>query len=77
MSGFTPGPWEIDGAQVCIHGGCALADVHGADERAEANVRLIARAPDMYELIRDALDGDDFRERAEILIAHIDGKKTP
>ncbi len=84
---FTPGPWELDGAQICIPGGCALADVHGADERASANARLMVAAPEMYELLREVKawrdspgnEGfpHDARTALEALLARIDGKEAP
>lgn len=56
MSKPTPGPWEVDGRQVCIVRGCALATIHGDDSRATANARLIAAAPTMLELLRRTAD---------------------
>lgn len=56
---FTPGPWEKDkydclrspeGKQVGVWG-AGIAWVQ-RDEESEANARLIAAAPDMYEALK-------------------------
>ena len=62
MSKHTPGPWEISGCTI-IPGtlyvyskkGEYLAKVlHENDKKCQANARLIAAAPRMYELLDEA-----------------------
>lgn len=53
----TPGPWVAQGTAVMkLHDllGAATADENA--EQAEANVRLIAAAPDLLAALRDALE---------------------
>lgn len=72
---FTPGPWNVRGHPNCPHAGKAVAvasdkwnvaDVYGdADELAdqmEPNARLIAAAPEMYDLLRWLWDLHDSGE---------------
>jgi len=78
---FTPGPWRaskdgFDVENVVGAGVCALY----ADETCEANARLIAAAPEMYEavatLVRMVTDGDwttvELNE-ARALLARVEG----
>ena len=63
-AGFTPGPWKV-GNYNCIMGtifSVAVAiDLPGQDEKEkQANARLIAQAPAMYDMLREVskvLDG--------------------
>jgi hypothetical protein len=88
VSTFHPGPWEVDGRQVRIHRGCAIAEVHGTSVVAAANRRLIAAAPEMYELLRvlnnmkiicecDAWASPCAAHELSPLLARIDGKEPP
>jgi len=67
---FTPGPWKCEGRTVyaLIHRGWCkgvkqfqnrftayVQDAHTNTEELEANARLIAAAPDMYEALKEAL----------------------
>jgi hypothetical protein len=59
MSEFTKGTWEYDRVSGCVHhNGRLIAEVAGGGganychSRGEANARLIAAAPDMYELLK-------------------------
>lgn len=81
--GFTPGPWEAEGAKVCRKGR-ALANVSGGARVAKANARLMAAAPELYELIvavRDSCSTRDEQgawiDRAEALLARIDCYEMP
>ena len=58
MSGHTPGPWRIGGTALqpnvstkgwftCGFGACDF----GAEKELEANVRLVAAAPDMFKAL--------------------------
>jgi hypothetical protein len=55
---FTPGPWTVLNryAAVCARTGEFVANIRhqtvGFDYQAEANARLIAAAPSMYEALR-------------------------
>ena len=54
---FTPGPWQlscIDGVEdsLMVGGGDDGSDIV-ADIRDEANARLIAAAPEMYEVLKE------------------------
>jgi hypothetical protein len=89
---FTPGPWKVDSvlAQVVIPGKdipiCKLLwpTMHRTDGETKANARLIAKAPDMYELldeIREKLyecaEGNIVRDwlgKADMLLAEIRGE---
>ena len=67
MSGHTPGPWrargavvfgpDIDGDPYLVAGSNAFAGAHYSPKRdeAEANARLIAAAPEMYEALKRSL----------------------
>lgn len=54
MSATTPGPWWADGIEVLNDpiGSVKVAKVSGANHgEAKANARLIARAPEMRDLL--------------------------
>ena len=55
---FTPGPWEMCGNKVCDVNGFTLAKcgwLTQSDDEALANARLIAKAPEMYDLLLELL----------------------
>ena len=73
MSEFTKGPWTV-GSRVAygwdvyqnddvltwvgvVHDGSLLED-NATDNEAEANARLIAAAPDMYEALRELVNSE-------------------
>lgn len=94
MSKHTPGPWRheytnhVDGPDGderfwegwLIHGpqGEPIAETFGLKGK-EANARLIAKAPELYEALRDLLPPPDekpvyaWHDRARTLLARIDG----
>jgi hypothetical protein len=47
---FTPGPWRIAGKGTIRAGDGWIGDTHWRNR--EANARLIAAAPDLYEAVR-------------------------
>jgi len=62
MSKFTPGPWHTEpepatcdrvtsGEQTV----CWCDSVHFSDQENDANARLIAKAPEMYEALRECV----------------------
>ena len=58
MEKYTPGPWRIDGRTISgpLHVVCDIwAEPSIGIERIDANVRLIAAAPDMLAALRDAV----------------------
>ena len=75
MTKHTPGPWEARGKNVCVVGSRGLNGLSGCichcqgagegkseiNDKAKANARLIASAPQMLEALT---------------LAHISGKKT-
>ena len=92
MSNFTPGPWEAKqkyiGISVFDSNGDGVANVcqsYGdTPYKVWANARLIAAAPEMYELLREFLQGlgdfiteipDEAIERAEALLRRINGEE--
>lgn len=75
MSGHTPGPWSTDEAEhdcpnqsIRIRGGGRTiaevwiddAPVEDYNREQRANARLIAAAPDLYELATYAVDNPNF-----------------
>lgn len=91
MSNFTPGPWEVSLADtVVVRTGertkCLIAQVAGIKihrEETEANTRLIALAPEMYELLRgELIDGDagvlSFAREAKLrkIVERVEGGAT-
>ena len=88
MPKFTPGEWEAekiyDASWVVFAKDLPVAECNNN----EANARLIAAAPDMYDELYEALqlcegkssyDGDEFAIQAKSireLLAYIDGKET-
>lgn len=62
--GFTPGPWSLDREAVTVTAANTgiICDIYGpACEWRDANARLIAAAPDLYEALRN------MRHWAEVL----------
>ncbi len=68
MSAHTPGPWTLaegrSGYQfwpLIQHGGKDIAVCSRQVDETDANARLIAAAPDLYEALRAMIDcaGDD------------------
>ena len=89
MSEFTKGKWEYDDAHGCIHhDGRLIAEVAGgggANYRhaaGQANARLIAAAPEMYELLRKCAEDLEFvgllslSNECSNLLARIDGQEA-
>ena len=92
MSEFTKGKWIIDRDGSAIFSDsedCYVAELSPAnsDEQVAANARLIAAAPEMYELLSDCAAflkdcGDcspiayQLRLRIEELLDRIDGKEA-
>ena len=84
MSNFTRGKWEAHPNRVIVNGHVLALVNFGRD----ANVRLIAAAPEMYDELYEALqlcaghssyEGDDFDEQAKSireLLARIDGEQV-
>ena len=83
---FTPGPWQlscIDGVKdsLMVGGGDDGSDIV-ADIRDEANARLIAAAPEMYEVLSGLLDTlemskgygfDEEHEKVREVLAKVEG----
>jgi hypothetical protein len=73
MSKHTPGPWTVE--PWAEDGGFGIKSPHGLwfanvypvpSHPAEANARLIAAAPEMYDFIRKvSIDCENDRERCE------------
>ena len=94
MSNFTQVKWTYDPTNGIVHDdGKLIAEVAGAGgsnyrhARGEGNARLIAAAPEMYELLRVFADEPSEAEgriyelclawhEARKLLARIDGKET-
>lgn len=70
---FTPGPWRVEDGTTLVWGACNSADHYGMgypvtsamkygsefrEDEAEANARLIAAAPELYEAAQLAVDYD-------------------
>ena len=77
MPDFTPGPWAIgcEGLDIfSMTGDCSIAtlDEANSDEEKQANTRLIAAAPDMYDLLVN-LYGMIHIPAVKALLARIDG----
>ncbi|RWO22852.1 hypothetical protein [Mesorhizobium sp.] len=81
----TPGPWRIDGA--AIWGAtrpvaqCVFLDTRYPLESDEANVHLVAVAPDMLAILKEAADfvqpfnrASDLLDRIEAVIAKAEGR---
>jgi hypothetical protein len=83
MSKFSPGPWRYteDGGQGYVRDATDetvfTCDDLGAYARRKSDARLIAAAPEMYELLaslaRTTLNPDTWVERVRTLLARIDG----
>lgn len=54
MSGFTKGPWRIAGKGTIRAGDGWIGRIHWRNR--DANARLIAAAPDMYEALKAAVE---------------------
>ena len=55
---FTPGPWMANGMKVCDSEYFTIAKcgwLCQSDEESEANVALIATAPELYEALQEAV----------------------
>ena len=91
MSEFTKGKWSIDRDGSAIFSDsedCYVAELSPAnsDEQVVANARLIAAAPEMYELLKICAKTEepasyipaflDLKDKARELLARIDGKET-
>jgi hypothetical protein len=86
MAGHTPGPWVAATSGplfVAQAGGAnpiagAFSDVRGGHGTAEANARLIAAAPEMYEALKAFLDDTtperDCYRKALAAVAKAEGK---
>ncbi len=84
MPAFTPGPWKHE----LIHGAIDIfpasntdsdiATVYDLSEEGEANARLIAKAPAMYELLKDILYDESSSQHMETILrvtAYIEGRE--
>jgi len=59
MLKFTPGPWINEETAVAgPDGTLTVALLNTGNKDFKANARLIAAAPDLYELLQEVLDGD-------------------
>lgn len=73
----TPGPWQVwrerkTGERIILGGdACALCDVHPGPNR-DADARLIAKAPEMYDLLRQRRI-PQVQAQIRALLAEIDG----
>lgn len=72
----TPGPWAARGKYVFAGGDCiGICDTDNAsDGRMEANARLIAAAPEMYEALKLVMQHgriDDSEHRMNLVAAAI------
>ena len=87
MAKFTPGPWEIEKrktvpAYLVKSPLCTVAEIFTNSWMTESNARLIAAAPEMYELLRTAMpsqyscaiDAEKWRQQRRALLARIDGE---
>lgn len=82
MAKFTPGPWEYEvdlqeagknlilEFQSVIIGGERRIRMTG--ENAEANARLIAAAPEMYEALKELIGGLELATHNELIEMYID-----
>lgn len=55
-STWTPGPWKAFPAGVGEENGAGVAMLWRDGAEREANARMIAAAPDLYEALREAVD---------------------
>ena len=92
MSKFAKGKWEIDGYGISMFDEQKEATLYVVDkvfgwtaEQAEANMRLIAAAPEMYELLKEELiPTSDYggilsferEKKIRALLAQIDGEEV-
>jgi len=79
---FTPGPWKVDEAEglpIAViennEDGNGICEVGiSTDPETVANARLIAAAPEMYELLKYMLEMDFIpKETIRILLTKIEG----
>ena len=79
---FTPGPWHARGAKISIFQPFATAYRTVATVEDEKDARLIAAAPDMYEVLQELADSMELaknygyeKEHAMIqeVLAKVDG----
>ncbi len=83
---FTPGPWQAHGTKVSTWETQEQIEFHGdeviAETGFEANARLIAAAPAMYEVLSELLDTlemskgygfDEEYEKLREVLAKVDG----
>lgn len=83
MNAFTPGPWhrniKAGGRYPTVFAGrnqhVATVSQQNNPEETEANISLIAAAPDLLELVREALEGTkpEFAFRVRAILDRIDG----
>jgi hypothetical protein len=77
-SKFSPGPWRWDRESLLDAEDCLITQITDTLAPGEGNARLIAAAPEMYELLaslaRTTLNPDTWHERVTALLARIDGK---
>ena len=91
MSQHTPGPWTFSkGAwekfgrpQIADARGYYIAEITPQGQETEANARLIAKVPEMYEMIYWIANGDtrkscaamlaELRNRARALLREVEG----
>jgi hypothetical protein len=61
-SSHTPGPWKADGLTVesITHGNICLVNLARPKGPTEANLRLIAAAPDLLAALRKIVSDGDF-----------------
>ena len=73
QSKHTPGPWQVGIGLHILGGGCKIAQVKSLPDSSykiayvemEANARLIAAAPLMYEWIKRFADQECYRDTGE------------
>lgn len=74
MLKFSPGPWRVDGEAVYDSNGLCLVEANCVGEN---DLALMAASPEMYDLLRDALDFPDddvTRDKIRALFTRIDGE---
>lgn len=68
----TPGPWKIEKSIAYIFIGdggnrvCMINHLEGANPYHEANTKLIAEAPNMFELLADIVHGLNDRSKLSL-----------
>lgn len=85
---FTPGPWYLNGTdkgpgQYYMHIGAKgspmnLASINECHTQSIANSHLIAAAPDLYEALKEIMNGrsmdSDLREQCKLALAKARGE---